>query len=107
MNNIPGRPHRKTIIWLGSDDGEGADGHGYDITREDNMVSVGYAGEADNYDDLQVFILPDLFPKIRQIMDTIEKQQKANRKLVPWQSSQPSSFLPSRCRVRVTACRKQ
>lgn len=71
---------RKLTVWLGSGDkGEGA-AENYDVHREDAMVSVGYTGQLDeNGVDLQVFILPDLFPAIRRVMDAIEKQQKEGR----------------------------
>lgn len=78
--NIYGKPRRKTTIWLGSDDGdkEGMSGYGYNITREDSMVSIEqYAGEMSERDEeLQVFILPDLFPKIRKAMAAVEAQQR-------------------------------
>jgi len=66
--------NRKTTIWLGSDDGEGM--NGYDVHPEDSMVSIGFAGHDENDEDLEVFILPDLFPAIRKAMDTIEKRQR-------------------------------
>jgi hypothetical protein len=75
--NRYGQPHKKLTIWLGSDDGEkgGMDGYGYDVHREDAMVSIEYVRELnENSEELQVFILPDLFPKIRKIMDAIEKR---------------------------------
>lgn len=79
--NIYGKPRRKTTIWLGSDDGEGMNGYGYDVHREDNMVSVAFAGRDENDEDLEVFILPDLFPKIRKAMDAAEgKPQRAGKK---------------------------
>jgi hypothetical protein len=78
--NRYGKPHKKTTLWLGSDDGstDGMKGYGYDVTREDNMVSIEYIIRElnENDDALQVFILPDLFPKIRKAMDTIEKRLK-------------------------------
>ena len=76
--NIYGKPRRKTTIWLGSDDGdkEGMSGYGYDVRREDSMVSIEYTGElgrqGENDEELQVFILPDLFPKIRKAMAAAE-----------------------------------
>jgi hypothetical protein len=77
--NIYGKPHRKTTIWLGSDDeGEdGMNGWGYDVSRKDSMVSIEYTGRVDENDEaLEVLILPDLFPKIRKAMDAIEKRQR-------------------------------
>lgn len=69
--------NRKTTIWLGSDNASDctvdADGYGYDVHREDSMVSVTYAGEGE---DLEIFILPGLFPKIRKVMKAIEAQDK-------------------------------
>ena len=73
--NRYGRPLRKTTIWLGSDDeGEdGMSGYGYDVTREDSMVSIEYTRpQNEDNEELQVFILPDLFPAIRAVMDRIE-----------------------------------
>lgn len=79
--NIYGKPRRKTTIWLGSDDGGGMNGYGYDVHREDSMVSIGFAGHGENDEDLEVFILPDLFPKIRKAMDAAEgKPQRAGKK---------------------------
>jgi len=80
--NIYGKPRRKTTIWLGSDDGDerGMTGYGYDVRREDSMVSIEYTGELgrqdENDEELQVFILPDLFPKIRKAMAAVEAQQR-------------------------------
>jgi hypothetical protein len=76
--NTNGKPHRKTTIWLGSDDeGEdGSSGYGYGVHREDAMVSITFAARGENGEDLEVFILPDLFPKIRKAMDAIEKRQR-------------------------------
>jgi hypothetical protein len=80
--NIYGKPRRKTTIWLGSDDeGRGGmSGYGYDVTRKDSMVSIEYTRElSENDEELQVLILPDLFPKIRKVMDAIEaRQRRAN-----------------------------
>lgn len=76
--NRYGQPYRKTTIWLGSDDGDpgGMQGYGYDISREDSMVSIEYVGnlsETEDHEQLQVFILPDLFPAIRAAMDAAGK----------------------------------
>lgn len=77
--NRYGKPHKKITLWLGSDDGSegGMDGYGYDISREDSMVSIEYLIRDlnENDDALQVFILPDLFPAIRKAMDAVEKRQ--------------------------------
>lgn len=73
--NRYGQPHRKTTIWLGSDDegANGMNGYGYDVHREDSMVSIEYVRELDeDSEELQVFILPDLFPAIRRAMDAAE-----------------------------------
>jgi hypothetical protein len=81
--NIYGKPRRKTTIWLGSDDDgkDGMSGYGYDVRREDSMVSIEYTRElSENDDALQVFILPDLFPKIRKAMDAIEARQRRQGK---------------------------
>ncbi len=59
-----GRPCKKTTIWLGG-------GDGYTITREDAMVSIEYPGLTGE-DDLQIFILPSLFPEIRAAMRAAE-----------------------------------
>jgi hypothetical protein len=77
--NIYGQPHRKTTIWLGSDDGdpEGMSGYGYDVRRKDSVLSIEYTRElGENDEALEVLILPDLFPKIRQAMDAIEARQR-------------------------------
>ena len=82
--NRYGQPHRKTIIWLGSDDEgpDGMNGYGYDVSREDNMVSIEYIprSPAEDSDQLQVFILPDLFPAIRRAMDAAEGKTRKSRK---------------------------
>jgi hypothetical protein len=79
--NIYGKPRKKTTIWLGSDDGEGMNGYGYDVHREDSMVSIEYTGQMDeNDEELEVFILPDLFPAIRKAMDAAEGKQPGRGK---------------------------
>jgi hypothetical protein len=81
--NIYGKPHKKLTIWLGSDDGfkDGMSGYGYDVHREDAMVSITFAARGEDGEDLEVFILPDLFPKIRKAMDAAEgKPQRAGKK---------------------------
>lgn len=80
--NIYGKPHRKTTIWLGSDDGdpEGMSGYGYNVHREDSMVSITFAARDENGEDLEVFILPDLFPAIRKAMDAAEGKQPGRGK---------------------------
>jgi hypothetical protein len=78
--NLYGKPHRRTTIWLGSDDGtEGMAGYGYDVHREDAMVSVSHPGRDDNDEELEIFILGDLFPKIRAAMDAAERRECASR----------------------------
>ncbi len=76
--NRYGQPHRKTTIWLGSDDGEeGMNGHGYEVSREDDMVSVEYTGRlGENDEELQVFILPDLFPAIGKVMKALREARR-------------------------------
>ena len=81
--NRYGKPQKKLTIWLGSDDGAegGMKGYGYDVHREDSMVSIEYTRELNDHDEeLEVFILPDLFPKIRKVMDAIEKRPKGKKK---------------------------
>lgn len=69
--------NRKITLWLGNEDGNEI--YHYEINREDSMISVGYAGKPGE-SDWQIFILPDLFPKIRAVMDAIEaRQQKEPR----------------------------
>jgi hypothetical protein len=52
-------------------------GYGYDVHTEDSMVSIEYTGELHETDEeLQVFILPDLFPAVRKAMDVIEARQR-------------------------------
>lgn len=66
--------HRKTVIWLGSDDGEdgGMNGYGFDVHTEDNMVAISASVEDDHGEEIEVFIMRDLFPKIRHVMDVID-----------------------------------
>jgi hypothetical protein len=62
--------HRKTTIWLGSDD---SDEDGFNVHSEDNMVAIeAQLGNDVNGEDLEIFILRDLFPKIRAVMDLID-----------------------------------
>lgn len=72
---MDGRAHQKTTLWLGNDDGAGdgmsANGYGFEIGSEDNMVSVESSFGNDNQ-AVQVFILRDLFPAIRAVMDRID-----------------------------------
>lgn len=75
--------HRKLTLWLGSDDGE-AGAHarlnGYDVHREDGMVSIEYTGTGEDGEDLEVFILPDLFPAIRAAMKAAEATRPGKKK---------------------------
>lgn len=72
-----GTAHRKTVIWLGNDDGQdgGYGGYGFDVRSEDNMVAI-EAPLDDNVhgEELQVFIYRDLFPQIRAVMDRIDRR---------------------------------
>lgn len=72
--NIYGKPRKRLTLWLGSDDGgeDGMNGHGYVVSREDSMVSVAWDGRSENDEDLEVFILPGLFPAIRRAMAAAE-----------------------------------
>ena len=72
---------KKTVLWLGSDDDEledgarvGMQGYGFDVNSEDHMVSI--TGETEGGDEYQVFIMRDLFPKIRAVMDRIDERFK-------------------------------
>lgn len=72
--NRYGKPRRKLTIWLGSDNEgqDGMNGYGYEVTREDSMVLVQCPVPQEDDEELEVFILPDLFPKIRAAMDAAE-----------------------------------
>lgn len=76
--NRYGKPARRLTIWLGSDDGspDGMGGYGYDITREDLMVRIGCPVPQEDDEELEVFILPDLFPKIRAAMDLADEARE-------------------------------
>jgi hypothetical protein len=65
-------PWRKTTLWLGPADSETGSTGSYDVHREDDMVSIGYAGTDEDGEDLEVFILPGLFPAIRAAMKAAE-----------------------------------
>lgn len=67
-----GSAHRKTIIWLGSEPDEEQSDYGYDIFREDAMLSIETSLENEEGEELQVFIQPALFPAMRRVMDLIE-----------------------------------
>ena len=78
-----GNAHRKTTIWLGNDDGDpdGFSGYGFDVGTEDHMVSITAQLEDERSEDLEVFIMRDLFPKIRKAMDRIDRRfEKPERK---------------------------
>jgi hypothetical protein len=78
-----GNAHRKTTIWLGSDDGDedGFSGYGFDVGSEDNTISVTAQLEDDRGEELEIFICRDLFPRIRAVMDRIDKRfEKKDRK---------------------------
>ena len=70
---------KKTTIWLGSDDDEledgepvGMQGYGFDVNSEDHMVAI--TGSTEGGDEFEVFIMRDLFPKIRAVMDRIDNR---------------------------------
>jgi hypothetical protein len=70
---------KKTTLWLGSDDDEledgqpvGMQGYGFDVNSEDNMIAI--TGSTEGGDEFEVFIMRDLFPKIRAVMDRIDKR---------------------------------
>src|SRR5690349_22759632 len=74
-------PHAKitqrTTLILGSDDDEledgqrvGMQGYGFTVTREDNMVHI--EGATEGGDEFEIFIMRDLFPKIRSVMTTVD-----------------------------------
>lgn len=79
--NVRGKPpHRRVTIWLGSDDSDpaGAGDYDYEISREDDMVLISHPGGAHGEGEaLEVFILPDLFPAIRQVIDMLEGRKSA------------------------------
>lgn len=70
---------KKTTLWLGSDDDEledgypaGMQGYGFDVNSEDNMVAIRGTTEGGEY--FEVFIMRDLWPKIRAVMSRIDKR---------------------------------
>lgn len=70
-----GVAHTKTTLWLGNgDDPREWNGYGFEVDSEDNMVSISTQLEDRNGADLEVFIMRDLFRKIRQVMDRIDKR---------------------------------
>lgn len=71
-----GNAARKTTIWLGNGDSpEEWDGYGFDVSTEDNMVSISAVfNQTDENDDLEVFIYRDLFGKLREVMDRIDNR---------------------------------
>lgn len=63
---------KRTMIWLGPDDGDSSDSlDNYDVHREDAMVSVSWCAEGER-EDVEVFIQPSLFDKIRVAMNAAE-----------------------------------
>ena len=75
------RASKKTVLWLGSDDDEledgqkvGMQGYGFDVNSEDNMVAIN--GTTEGGDQFEVFIMRDLFPKIRAVMERIDRRFK-------------------------------
>lgn len=70
---------KRTTLWLGSDDDPLEDGHrigmkgyGFDVNSEDNMVSI--EGTTEGGDEFEVFIMRDLWPGIRAVMDRIDSR---------------------------------
>ena len=62
----------KTTIWLGNEEPT-AGGYGFDIHSEDDMIAIeGSSGD----ERFEVFILPDLFPAIRRVMDGLEGRKR-------------------------------
>jgi hypothetical protein len=67
------RVSRKTTLWLGSDDGRKV--NAFDVHSEDDMIAIECGlNDRDRY---EVFILRDLFPEVRRVMDLIEARGKA------------------------------
>jgi hypothetical protein len=76
-DNRPGQggvAHTRTTLWLGNgDDVKDWNGYGFDVAPEDNMVRIETTlGDRVSGADLQVFIMRDLFPKIRAAMDRVD-----------------------------------
>ena len=77
-----GNAHTKTTLWLGNDDGdpEGYSGYGFDVSTEDNMVSIATSLEDGHGAELEIFVMRDLFPKLRKAMDRIDKRFAPEKK---------------------------
>lgn len=76
---------RKTVLWLGSDDDEledgehvGMQGYGFDVNSEDHMVAI--RGVTEGGDEVEVFIMRDLFPEVRAVMRRIDSRFKQKGK---------------------------
>jgi hypothetical protein len=69
-----GKVNRKTTIWLGNEEAT-ADGYGFDVHSEDDMIAIEGSSGGERF---EIFILPDLFPYIRRVMDGIEGRKERN-----------------------------
>jgi hypothetical protein len=71
-----GKISQRITIWLGNDELT-ADGYGFDVDTEDDMVAI--SGDLNDQERMEVFIQPDLFPKIRHAMDIIENRKTGKK----------------------------
>lgn len=62
--------HRETTIWLG-DDTKTTLGE-FDIHSEDDMVCIEATTEGG--DDVKVFLMREIFPAVREVMDRIDRR---------------------------------
>lgn len=69
-----GKVSRKTTIWLGNEEVT-AGGYGFDVHSEDDMIAIEGSSEDERF---EIFILPDLFPHIRRVMDGLEGRKERN-----------------------------
>lgn len=69
-----GNVSRKTTIWLGNEEvTAGGCGYGFDVHSEDDMIAIEGSSEDERF---EIFILPDLFPHIRRVMDGLEGRNR-------------------------------
>jgi hypothetical protein len=66
---------RRESIWLGQDPDEPTPIQNWEVKSEDDMIMIEAETEGG---EVEVFICPELFPKIRAVMDRLEARGKGS-----------------------------
>jgi len=61
---------KRVTVWLGDSEGNDEPGGRFDIHSEDSMVAI--EGAMEDGSEIEVFIGPGLFGRIREVMDGLE-----------------------------------